>query len=250
MFILNPMKRTRPASMASLFLPFLFYISCSSRHNTPPEKLGLPLRNVVVIIGDDHATSVLGAYGNELIRTPNLDRLASQGTTFLHAYANSPVCTPSRQSLITGRYPHATGVTLLRTALSDEQVTIAEHLKEQGYRTGVVGKTHFNSDLSHGFDTLTGRTDYYAFKESLPTRTLPDSIHTRPLPWRPFQTPARAWLNADALPDTTYDAESEGTYFANQAANFIQNNQDTSFLLWVGFFRAAFAVQFSHRVRR
>ena len=194
------------------------------------------LQNVVVIIGDDHATSVLGAYGNELIRTPNLDRLAREGTTFLRAFANSPVCTPSRQSLITGRYPHAAGVTLLRTALSNEQVTIAEHLKEQGYRTGVVGKTHFNSNLSHGFDTLVRRADYYAFKNSLPPRSLPDSIETRKMPWRPFRDPARIWLNADALPDTTYDAESEGTFLANRAADFIQTNQDTSFLLWVGFF--------------
>ena len=193
------------------------------------------IRNVVVIIGDDHATSVLGAYGNELIRTPNLDRLARQGTTFLRAYANSPVCTPSRQSLITGRYPHAAGVTLLRTALPDEQVTLAEHLKEQGYRTGVVGKTHFNSNQPHGFDTLVQRSDYQTFKNNLPPRPLPDSIRTRKMPWRPFRDPARVWLNADALPDTTYDNESEGTFFANQAAGFIHANRDTSFLLWVGF---------------
>ena len=194
------------------------------------------LRNVVVIIGDDHATSALGAYGNDLIRTPNLDRLASEGTTFFRAYANSPVCTPSRQSLITGRYPHAAGVTLLRTALPAGQVTIAEHLKQQGYRTGVVGKTHFNSNLTHGFDTLIERPDYHAFQAGLPTRPLPDSLRTRKMPWRPFQDPARIWLNADALPDTTYDAESEGTFFANQAATFIRDNRDTSFLLWVGFF--------------
>ena len=226
--------------LPSLYLPVLLLafvgIGCTSDPSSTTEEAPTTLRNVVVIIGDDHATSVLGAYGNELIRTPNLDQLASEGTTFLRAYANSPVCTPSRQSLITGRYPHAAGVTLLRTALSAEQLTVAEHLKEHGYRTGAVGKTHFNSDLSHGFDTLVERSDYYAFKERLPARTLPDSIRTRPLPWRPFQTPARIWLNADALPDTTYDAESEGTFFANQAANFIRTHQDTSFLLWVGFF--------------
>ena len=216
---------------------FGIFFGCTQGEPTATSDTSPPtLRNVVVIIGDDHATSVLGAYGNELIRTPNLDQLASEGTTFLRAYANSPVCTPSRQSLITGRYPHAAGVTLLHTALSDEQVTIAEHLQQQGYRTGVVGKTHFNSKLSHGFDTLIGRPDYYAFKEGLPARTLPDSIRTRKMPWRPFQDPARIWLNADALPDTTYDAESEGTFLANQAARFIQDNQDTSFLLWVGFF--------------
>ena len=216
----------------------LLFAHCT-RPKPPTERISSDsdtIRNVVVIIGDDHATSALGAYGNELIRTPNLDQLAREGTTFLHAYANSPVCTPSRQSLLTGRYPHAAGVTLLRTALSDEQITLAEHLKQQGYRTGVVGKTHFNSELSHGFDTLIQRSDYRAFKDNLSPRTLPDSIRTRKMPWRPFQDPARVWLNADALPDTTYDADSEGTFLAQRAANFIQDNQDTSFLLWVGFF--------------
>ncbi len=232
------MRRILSSIFHFIVILSLVILGCDSNDQPPIATSSdfTVLQNVVVIIGDDHATSVLGAYGNDLIRTPNLDRLAQDGTTFLRAYANSPVCTPSRQSLITGRYPHAAGVTLLRTALPAEQVTIAEHLKQQGYRTGLIGKSHFNSDLSHGFDTLIQRPAYYAFKENLPARTLPDSIRTRPLPWRPFQTPARIWLNADALPDTTYDAESEGTFFAHQAANFIQENQDTSFLLWVGFF--------------
>ncbi len=229
---LNPRR-----SLLWIALPLIVLVAHCTRPGPPAEPVPSDaIRNVVVIIGDDHATSVLGAYGNELIRTPNLDRLASQGTTFLHAYANSPVCTPSRQSLITGRYPHAAGVTLLRTPLPAEQITIAEHLQQQGYRTGVVGKTHFNSKLSHGFDTLVQRSDYRAFKSDLPPRVLPNSVRTRKLPWRPFEDPARVWLNADALPDTTYDAESEGTFLANRAVNFIQNNQDTSFLLWVGFF--------------
>ncbi|MGB3780165.1 MAG: sulfatase-like hydrolase/transferase [Tunicatimonas sp.] len=231
------MNHNHRRSLLWIALPLIILFAHCTRPEPPAEPVPSDaIRNVVVIIGDDHATSVLGAYGNELIRTPNLDQLASQGTTFLHAYANSPVCTPSRQSLLTGRYPHAAGVTLLRTALSDEQVTLAEHLKQQGYRTGVVGKTHFNSNLSHGFDTLVQRADYRTFRNALPPRPLPDSIRTRKLPWRPFQDPARVWLNADARPDTTYDSESEGTFLANQAASFIQDNQDTSFLLWVGFF--------------
>ena len=230
------MRRTSSLTFYSVVALLLTNLGCTNNERPAFKEPSSTLRNVVVIIGDDHATSVLGAYGNNLIRTPNLDRLAQDGTTFLRAYANSPVCTPSRQSLITGRYPHAAGVTLLRTALPAGQVTIAEHLKQQGYHTGLVGKSHFNSDLSHGFDTLIQRPDYHAFKERLPAQSLPDSIRTRKMPWRPFQDPARIWLNADALPDTTYDAESEGTFFANQAANFIQTHQDTSFLLWVGFF--------------
>jgi len=235
---LRAMVALRPWGLVciSAIASLLLFTKCSTPTSSPAEENEETLtQNVVVIIGDDHATSVLGAYGNKVIRTPNLDQLAEEGVLFTHAYANSPVCTPSRQSLITGRYPHAAGVTLLRTPFPDEQITIAEHLKNFGYKTGVVGKTHFNNALPHGFDEMMQMQEYKAFKKSLPTRTLDDSIQTRPLPWQPFRTPARIWLNADALPNNTYDAESEGTFFANSAADFIRQNQDTLFLLWVGF---------------
>jgi len=97
-------------------------------------------------MGDDHASYVFGAYGNEIINTPNLDRLATQGVRFDRAFVNSPVCSPSRQSIITGRLPHAVGVTLLRTPLSTDEVTIADFLKQYGYVTGAIGKMHFNSN--------------------------------------------------------------------------------------------------------
>jgi arylsulfatase A-like enzyme len=98
-----------------------------------PQK---PIRNVLFIMGDDHSAEVLGCYGNKIIRTPSLDRLASQGTRFDRAYVNCPMCTPSRQSLITGKLPHSVGVTLLQTPLAENHVTIAEHLRQQGFATG------------------------------------------------------------------------------------------------------------------
>ena len=72
--------------------------------------------NVVIIVGDDHQNDIYGAYGSKLAQTPNLDRLAAEGVRFDRAYCNSPMCSSSRQSMLTGRYPHATGVTLLRHA--------------------------------------------------------------------------------------------------------------------------------------
>src|SRR5262245_66407378 len=70
---------------------FVFFSQQTSR--TPQ-----PIRNVLFIMGDDHSADVLGCYGNRIIRTPNLDRLASQGTRFDRAYVNCPMCTPSRRS--------------------------------------------------------------------------------------------------------------------------------------------------------
>ena len=112
-----------------VFVGLVFQVSCTSIHNRQREQI----RNVLFISSDDLAAYALGCYGNPIIRTPNLDRLAAEGVRFESAYTNCPICTPSRQSLITGRYPHATGVSLLSSPLSEGQVTIAEHLKNYGF---------------------------------------------------------------------------------------------------------------------
>ncbi|MEZ4829968.1 MAG: sulfatase [Bacteroidia bacterium] len=192
------------------------------------------IRNIVFIIGDDHAAYALGAYGNKDIHTPNLDRLAGAGVMFTHAYANAPVCSASRQSLLTGRYPHAAGVSLLRTPLPDSQLTVAEHLKLQGYKTAAIGKMHFNNNLSHGFDTLIDRKAYQQYLEKNPPEKIPDSIAVRP-PWRPFNDPARIWLNSDALPAGYTDKNDLGTFYAREAGKFMESNQDNPFCMWVGF---------------
>src|SRR5687768_3774511 len=80
--------------------------------------------NVLWIIGDDHAAYVTGCYGNKLVRTPNIDRFAASGVRFDRAYCNSPVCTASRQSFLTGRYPRTVGVTLLTTPFPEAERTL------------------------------------------------------------------------------------------------------------------------------
>src|SRR5579871_3638971 len=96
--------------------------------------------NVLLICADDHAAYVCGAYGNRQVRTPRLDQFARQGIRFDRAYCNSPVCTASRQSFLTGRYPRTVGVTQLKTALPAAETTLAEMLQEAGYDTAAIGK--------------------------------------------------------------------------------------------------------------
>ncbi|RQW11438.1 sulfatase [candidate division KSB1 bacterium] len=191
-------------------------------------------RNVVMIIGDDHSARVLGCYGNELIRTPNLDRMASRGVRFTHAYANAPVCSASRQSLLTGRYPHAAGVTLLSTPFPEEQITVAEHLNQFGFATGYVGKMHFNNDGDHGFADNFSIKDMRSYRKEHPAQQIDGDISVRP-PWRPFRDPARIWLNADMLPGSYYDKDSDGTIYAKKAIDFINKNRHVRFCLWLGF---------------
>jgi len=144
------------------------------------------------------------------------------------------MCSASRQSLLTGRYPHAAGVTLLRTPFPESQVSLADHLALRGFRTGVIGKTHFNNGLKHGFEYMLGKGDWQKHLETHPPKAVPEGLAVRPT-WKPFRDPARIWLNADALPGGYYDADITGTFYAEKAQEFIEAHQAERFLLWVGF---------------
>lgn len=190
------------------------------------------------MIADDHAGYVLGADGNRQAVTPNLDRLASEGTRFAAHYCNSPVCTPSRQSFLTGQMPSMAGVTRLPTPLSPEKPTIAKQLKKAGYRTGVIGKMHFNRAASpglHGFDDMiTERELAEDWTKAVKPRPIPAEIRTKPV-WRPFRDPARIWLNADKYPYPRFDEEMKSAHQVRLASQFLDANKDKPFALWVSF---------------
>ncbi len=191
-------------------------------------------KNIIFILGDDHSSGVLGAYGNTIIRTPNLDRMAKRGILFENAFVSSPLCSPSRQSILTGKYPHSTGVSILKSSFPEREVTIADYLAPLGFKTAIIGKNHFNNDFNHGFDVKIERKDYEKHLVSNPPQKLPDAVKVRPT-WRPFADPANIWLNAEGLPSAQYDKEQAGTYYANRAIDFIQKNKGNRFLLWIGF---------------
>ncbi|MCI0641016.1 MAG: sulfatase [Gemmataceae bacterium] len=190
--------------------------------------------NVLIISGDDHAPYVMGCYGNKQVRTPNLDRLAAGGVRFNRAYCTSPVCTPSRQAIITGKYPRTIGVTQLRTALPEAEDTIAEMLARAGYVTGAIGKMHFNSNLKHGFQVRLDNPDHKKWLEARGRKPIPKGVETQPQ-WRPFKDHARVWLNSQALPFGLCDADMPGTYFAQEAIRFLQSNKNQPFFLMVNF---------------
>jgi choline-sulfatase len=211
--------------------------------------------NVLLILGDDHAAYALSCYGHPVVRTPNLDRLAARGARFTRAYCNSPMCTPSRQSLLTGRMPHATGVSLLKSVLGDEEITLAETLSALGYRTAAIGKMHFNSQRRHGFDQQIDHAKHRALLKDYP----PEPLTSKELPadtkalgiWRPFRDPAHEWLNAEQRPYGARDADMAGTYFADEAARLLSESE-VPFFLTVSFYEPHspfhFPVEFAGRV--
>lgn len=224
-------KMSLSAGASGMLLAFLLLLLTPDRPGWAAKDVPL---NVVVIIGDDNAAYTLGCYGNPLAQTPNLDRFAESGVRFEHAYCNSPVCTPSRQSLLTGMLPHTVGVTQLVTPLSDETTTLAETLKPAGFDTAAIGKMHFNSNLQHGFDTVVGLGDHAKYLATHPPRPVPAGVEVLPV-WKPFADPARIWLNGSYLPYGAYDADMLGTWLAQEVVDYIGSHKEKPFLLFVGF---------------
>lgn len=122
--------------------------------------------NFVVIFVDDMGYGDIGAFGHPTIKTPNLDKMATEGQKWTNFYVASSVCSPSRAALLTGRLPIRTGVTNVlwpdsETGLPQSEITIAKVLKESGYKTAAVGKWHLGHKspflpTNHGFDSYYG----------------------------------------------------------------------------------------------
>lgn len=91
-------------------------------------------------MADDLGYGDLGCYGQDIIKTPNIDKLASEGLLFTQHYAGATVCAPSRNSLITGQHMGHTTIKSMEKPIKEEDITVAELLKDAGYSTGVIGK--------------------------------------------------------------------------------------------------------------
>lgn len=219
----------------------LFSCNPTSVNNTLKDP-----KNIVVIIADDHALKVSGFGGNEIVRTPSMDKLADESVTFTSAYCNAPICSASRQSLLTGKYPYASGVNLLFTPFPDEgNTTIAEHLKKYNYQTAIVGKTHWNNWVwaslykdempDHGFDVIIDNNQYKEFLELNPPLPLPDSLNFYSRKGVSPENSTADWMNWRSLPHPVNDAHSKGTFLANQAVEFIKKNQKKPFFVWLAF---------------
>lgn len=113
-----------------------------------------PKTNFILIIADDMAWDDCGAYGHPTLPTPNIDRLAKEGMKFNRAFVTASSCSPSRASLITGRYPHATGAEQLHWPLPRNSVTFVDWLRRTGYWTAAAGKWHLGEATKRHFNRV------------------------------------------------------------------------------------------------
>jgi len=177
--------------------------------------------NIILIYADDLGYGDLGCYGSR-IRTPNLDRLAREGMRFTQFLSANPVCSPSRASLLTGRYPTRVGVPRVlfpydKEGMPDGEMTIAQMLKPEGYKTMCVGKWHLGHNEKF-LPTNRGFDEYYG------------------IPYSNDMTPR---LLLHSVPGKVETVEEQATLetltprYTEQAVRFIESSKDSPFFLYM-----------------
>ncbi|RMH03306.1 MAG: arylsulfatase [Planctomycetota bacterium] len=210
---------SRFRSLLSL-LPLLAVACAAPATDRRPER-----PNLVVLFADDLGYGDLGCFGHPIIRTPNLDRMAAEGTRFTQFYSASPACTASRYSLLTGRLAARSGFAWVLVPSSPRGLhaaerTLADELREAGYATAAVGKWHLGNrpeflPLAHGFDEYLG---------------LPYSNDMLPPRWPPIPP-----LEGDKEVESGPDQSTLTRRYTERALSFIDRNRDRPFFLYLAY---------------
>ncbi|CAN5278729.1 sulfatase [soil metagenome] len=134
----------------ALMLSFLFFTKNTYAQKNVNNDSSLP--NILIFVADDAGWRDFGCYGNTSIQTPNIDALAKGGLKVNRAFLTSPQCSPSRTSILTGEFAHTLLTEDLHTPLQEGKKTIAAHLKEAGYYSGLIRKSHIGPHALKQFD--------------------------------------------------------------------------------------------------
>lgn len=206
-------------STITLFVCGLFVFGgCSLEMPDNSSEVRPP--NIVFLFSDDHSVPDLGAYGNSAIQTPTLDRLAEEGVLFNRAYVTSSQCSPSRASILTGRWPHEVGASRLHADAQQEFTSLIEMLNDAGYYTGAYRKVHQQQ--------IQDQLDFYGDADEALTSFFDELPEGRPFflwfgstdPHRPYNTGEYEYLHdpemvivPDYLPDTPAVRQDLADYY-------------------------------------
>ncbi len=193
--------------------------------------------NIVFIYTDQQTYRTLGCYGNDLIRMPNLNRLAERSVVFENAYVTQPVCTPSRSSIVSGLYPHATGCVLNDIPLKPETKSLAEMLTPGRFATAHHGKWHLGDEVfaQHGFSEWKATLDIHRQHYS-PGRQQDAKSAYHDFLIANGQRPANGKYFSMMETIEVPEELSKAAFLGIEGKRFIEENKDNNFVLYSGFF--------------
>lgn len=207
------------------------WMATTARAEAPPTSRDVSRPNVILILADDMGYADFGAQGSPALRfrTPNLDRLAQEGTRFTDFYVAQAVCTASRAALMTGTYPNRVGMQgaynhTSRDGIHEAEWLLPEMFRDRGYATAGFGKWHLGTrpkfhPLRHGFDEWLGipySNDNSKFHPSL-------AAEMPPLPW----------YDGEQVVETDPDQSQFTMRFTQRAVRFIEANAQRPFFLYL-----------------
>ncbi|MEO3751812.1 sulfatase-like hydrolase/transferase [Streptomyces sp. B6B3] len=197
-----------------------------------------PAPNILLISTDQQRFNALGAQGNPDIRTPNLDRLASEGVLFDNCYVPSPVCAPSRASLMTGQYPHRHGLHANGVDIPRDAELFTRNLADAGYDCALVGKFHLGA-CQHGRTEPRIADGFRVFRWAHdPYRGSSENAYHRWLQQKFPELHAHAMSGGSAAFDTLPTEAHYSRWVGDEAIDYLTSSRDTSkpFCFVVNFF--------------
>ncbi len=201
--------------------------------------------NVILITADHLRFDTVACNGDPVVRTPNIDRLAAEGTNLTQCYAQNPVCQPARASILTGRYPRNHGVRWNSSRLDENELTMVEHFKANGYRTAVVGKHHVNqkrfADAMDHVDAAHCRRNWREREDGNYTVTDPNQfeqyVRDRGYEYKTGYALPDFRKRLGAVPSDQPEDCHIDAYVGMRAVEYVQSvDTDRPLFLWLGFY--------------